>query len=172
MAGQDEVSGKYYDFRREWIPERLERLASVLGLDVLMYAILSNHMHILLRTRLDVDPLGVAVEKKHFQGSAAGKPEALAEHAHEHKHPFLCHPPIEFANSMHCLGEWQGSGATLHSPYECPAHTRCPETGQALPFVGNDSIAAAGLVGGAFSSFSYRLESAFHRSWGLCGGAV
>ena len=73
---------------------------------------------------------------------------------------------------MHCLGEWQGSGATLHSPYECPAHTRCPETGQALPFVGNDSIAAAGLVGGAFSSFSFRLESAFHRSWGLCGGAV
>ncbi|MFN7730852.1 MAG: transposase [Pirellula sp.] len=54
LAGEDAVTGRNYDFRREWIRERLECLASVFGLDVLTYAILSNHMHIILRTRPDV----------------------------------------------------------------------------------------------------------------------
>jgi len=54
LAGEDPVSGKNYEFRREWIRARLECLASVFGLDVLTYAILSNHMHVILRTRPDV----------------------------------------------------------------------------------------------------------------------
>ncbi len=54
LAGLDEVSGKNYEFRREWIRGRLERLASVFGIDVLTYAILSNHMHVVVRTRPDV----------------------------------------------------------------------------------------------------------------------
>ena len=54
LAGQDPVSGKNYEGRREWIRARLECLASVFGIDVLTYAILSNHMHVILRTRPDV----------------------------------------------------------------------------------------------------------------------
>ncbi|MBU6237065.1 MAG: hypothetical protein KGQ51_04485 [Planctomycetes bacterium] len=54
LAGKDPVTGKDYGARREWIRERLECLASVFGLDVLTYAILSNHMHIVLRNRPDV----------------------------------------------------------------------------------------------------------------------
>jgi len=54
LAGEDAVSGKNYGHRREWIRCRLERLASVFGIDVLTYAILSNHLHIVVRTRPDV----------------------------------------------------------------------------------------------------------------------
>ena len=54
LAGEDAVSGKNYEHRREWIRCRMERLASVFGLDVLTYAILSNHLHIVVRTRPDV----------------------------------------------------------------------------------------------------------------------
>ena len=54
LAGQDVVSGKNYEYRREWIRCRLERLASVFGIDVLTYAILSNHMHVVVRNRPDV----------------------------------------------------------------------------------------------------------------------
>lgn len=54
LAGQDPVSGKDFSFRREWIRRRLEALASVFAVDVLTYAILSNHMHQILRTRPDV----------------------------------------------------------------------------------------------------------------------
>ncbi len=54
LAGTDPVSGKNFEFRREWIRRRMELLASVLGVDVLCYSILSNHMHLILRSRPDV----------------------------------------------------------------------------------------------------------------------
>ncbi|MFY8202091.1 MAG: transposase [Pirellula staleyi] len=54
LAGVDAVSGKNYEHRREWIRCRMERLASVFGVDVLTYAILSNHLHLVVRTRPDV----------------------------------------------------------------------------------------------------------------------
>ncbi len=40
LAGIDEVTRKDYSHRREWIRCRLERLASVFGIDVLTYAIM------------------------------------------------------------------------------------------------------------------------------------
>jgi len=54
LAGFDESTGKDYSYRREWIRARMERLASVFGIDVLTYAILSNHLHLVARTRPDV----------------------------------------------------------------------------------------------------------------------
>ena len=54
LAGEDAFSGKNYGHRREWIRCRMERLASVFGVDVLTYAILSNHLHVVVRTRPDV----------------------------------------------------------------------------------------------------------------------
>ena len=54
LAGVDAQSGKDYSFRKEWIRRRMEALASVFAMDVLTYAILSNHMHLILRNRPDV----------------------------------------------------------------------------------------------------------------------
>ena len=54
LTGFDLSSGKDYSHRREWIRTRMERLASVFGIDVLTYAILSNHLHVVVRTRPDV----------------------------------------------------------------------------------------------------------------------
>ena len=54
LAGIDEKSGTDYSFRREWIRRRMESLASVFGIDVLTYAIMSNHLHLILRNRPDV----------------------------------------------------------------------------------------------------------------------
>jgi len=54
LAGNDPVSGIDYSYRKEWIRRRLEALASVFAVDVLTYAILSNHMHQILRNRPDV----------------------------------------------------------------------------------------------------------------------
>jgi REP element-mobilizing transposase RayT len=54
LAGIDEVSRKDYSYRREWIRRRFEALASVFSIDVLSYAILSNHLHVILRSRPDV----------------------------------------------------------------------------------------------------------------------
>jgi hypothetical protein len=54
LTGFDETTGKDYSHRREWIRCRMERLASVFGIDILTYAILSNHLHLVARTRPDV----------------------------------------------------------------------------------------------------------------------
>nr|MCU0710758.1 hypothetical protein [Pirellula sp.] len=53
LAGDDDVSGIDYSYRREWIRRRFEALASVFSIDVLNYAILSNHVHVILRSRPD-----------------------------------------------------------------------------------------------------------------------
>jgi hypothetical protein len=54
LAGLDERTGVDFSFRREWIRRRMEALASVFGVDVLTYAILSNHIHLIIRNRPDV----------------------------------------------------------------------------------------------------------------------
>jgi REP element-mobilizing transposase RayT len=54
LTGVDDKTGQDYSHRREWIRRRLESLASVFAVDVLTYAIMSNHMHLILRNRPDV----------------------------------------------------------------------------------------------------------------------
>jgi REP element-mobilizing transposase RayT len=54
LTGFDQVSGKDYKYRREWIRTRMEKLASVFGIDCLSYAIMSNHLHVVVRSRPDV----------------------------------------------------------------------------------------------------------------------
>jgi REP element-mobilizing transposase RayT len=54
LAGLDELTGKDFSYRREWLRLRLESLASVFGMDVLTYAVMSNHIHTVLRNRPDI----------------------------------------------------------------------------------------------------------------------
>ena len=51
LLGQDDYSGKNYDHRRQWIVDRLSHLTKVFGLEVLAYAAMSNHLHIVVRTQ-------------------------------------------------------------------------------------------------------------------------
>ena len=54
LCGIDKNSGNNYEHRRQWIRDRFEFLASVFGIDCLTYTVLSNHLHIVLRSRPDV----------------------------------------------------------------------------------------------------------------------
>ena len=54
LSGLDEVTGKDFSYRKEWIRQRIEKLVSVFGVDVLAYAVMSNHLHVVLRNRPDV----------------------------------------------------------------------------------------------------------------------
>lgn len=48
------LADKACDHRRQWIRDRLEFLASVFGIDCLTYAVMSNHIHLVLRSRPDI----------------------------------------------------------------------------------------------------------------------
>lgn len=53
LMGQDILTGRNYDYRKDWIEQRIEYLAQFFGIDVLCYSILSNHFHLVLRQRPD-----------------------------------------------------------------------------------------------------------------------
>jgi REP element-mobilizing transposase RayT len=54
LCGRDPVSGKDFGHRKQWLEDRFRFLAGVLGIDVLGFALMSNHFHIILRNRPDV----------------------------------------------------------------------------------------------------------------------
>ena len=48
------LSGKSYEHRRDWIRDRLEALAGLFGVEIAAFAVMSNHVHVILRNRPDV----------------------------------------------------------------------------------------------------------------------
>ena len=54
LCGHDAVAGRDYEHRKAWLEERSRFLAGCFGIDVLGFAILSNHFHVILRNRPDV----------------------------------------------------------------------------------------------------------------------
>ena len=54
LMGFDERSGKNFDHRKRWLEEKLKLLAANFGIDLLAFSWMSNHFHLLLRSRPDV----------------------------------------------------------------------------------------------------------------------
>lgn len=44
LCGIDDLSGKSFEHRKTWVVERLEVLGSVFAVDLLAYAVMSNHV--------------------------------------------------------------------------------------------------------------------------------
>jgi len=43
LFGEDKFSGQNYEHRRKWVVERIGFLTSVFAIDVMAYAVMSNH---------------------------------------------------------------------------------------------------------------------------------
>jgi hypothetical protein len=54
LCGEDPLTGRSFDHRRDWIRDRLEFLASVFAIDCLTFSVMSNHVHQILRARPDI----------------------------------------------------------------------------------------------------------------------
>jgi len=54
LCGEDRITGRNYDYRRQWIQDRLAFLAGQFGIDLLGFAVMANHLHVVLRNRPDV----------------------------------------------------------------------------------------------------------------------
>ncbi len=54
LFGDDLLSGKNFDHRKVWVEDRLMLQSSLFGIDLLCYTVLSNHFHLVLRSRPDV----------------------------------------------------------------------------------------------------------------------
>jgi REP element-mobilizing transposase RayT len=49
LCGVDHATGESYEHRKDWVEQRLLFLASVFAIDICSYAVMSNHVHVILR---------------------------------------------------------------------------------------------------------------------------
>jgi len=54
LCGLDTRTGRSYEHRKAWIRTRLKEIAAAFGIEVVTYAVMSNHVHVVLRTRPDL----------------------------------------------------------------------------------------------------------------------
>ena len=53
LCGIDDYSGQNYEHRRGWVEERLLYLSSVFAIDICAFAVMSNHVHLVLHVDVD-----------------------------------------------------------------------------------------------------------------------
>ena len=90
LCGDDKYTGKNYDHRRGWVEAQILKLSDVFAIDVAAYAVMSNHLHIVLY--IDLDKANVwsdreVVEQWHqcFNGTALTQKFAQGEVIDEHQ---------------------------------------------------------------------------------------
>ena len=54
LCGEDPVTGRDLGHRKDWIRDRLELLVECMAVELCDYSVMSNHLHLVLRTRPDL----------------------------------------------------------------------------------------------------------------------
>jgi len=89
LCGDDKYTGKNYDHRRGWVEAQILKLTDVFAIDVAAYAVMSNHLHVVLY--IDIETVNnwsdrEIVEQWHrlFNGTALTQKFAKGDVIDEH----------------------------------------------------------------------------------------
>jgi len=110
LCGRDRYTRKSFDHRRAWVVERLKYLAGVFAIDVCAYAVMSNHLHLVLRVvaaRVDrwSDDQVVARVNRIFGAALAGVDDLPAVARRETLAKWRARL-ASLSWLMRCLNEW------------------------------------------------------------------
>ncbi len=50
LCGQDRLTGRSFEHRRQWVEDRIHELAGIFGVAIWGYAVMSNHLHVVVET--------------------------------------------------------------------------------------------------------------------------
>ena len=50
LCGEDRLTGRSFEHRRQWVEDRIHELAGIFGVTIWGYAVMSNHLHVVLQT--------------------------------------------------------------------------------------------------------------------------
>ena len=53
LCGIDNSTGENFEHRREWVDSRILELATIFAIDICAYAVMSNHLHVVLKVDAD-----------------------------------------------------------------------------------------------------------------------
>ena len=53
LCGEDKLTSRSYEHRRQWVEDRIHYLTEVFSIDVCAYAVMSNHTHLVLHVDLE-----------------------------------------------------------------------------------------------------------------------
>jgi len=53
LCGEDRLTGRSFEHRRQWVEDRIHELAGIFGVSVWGYAEMSNHLHVVVQTLPD-----------------------------------------------------------------------------------------------------------------------
>ncbi|NCD34542.1 MAG: transposase [Spartobacteria bacterium] len=53
LCGIDKWSGRSYEYRRNWVRDRVKAMSETFAMDVLAFSVMSNHFHLVLRNDVD-----------------------------------------------------------------------------------------------------------------------
>ena len=48
LCGDDRLTGKSFDHRKQWLAERMQELTEIFAIDICSYGLMSNHFHVVL----------------------------------------------------------------------------------------------------------------------------
>ncbi len=54
LCGDDRVSGKNFDHRRQWLVDRFMMLSEIFSINISAYAVMSNHYHLVLQVDKEI----------------------------------------------------------------------------------------------------------------------
>jgi REP element-mobilizing transposase RayT len=53
LCGFNNSTGENFEHRREWVDARILELASIFAIDICAYAVMSNHLHVVIKVDAD-----------------------------------------------------------------------------------------------------------------------